>query len=323
MVSELMANAIDHGALGEHDLIVMLVDQDPARVRVSVSHPAPDRAETDRMGMGLAVVERLSRRWHLSCEDGIYEVWFEVRAPGTAGAVIDLDDDEILERAKSDDAFRDEAMRRFLNFASAQAWRFKGKGAADADLEQVALFGLLHAINRFDPAKGPFKPFAVATIQGELKRHLRDRGWSVRVPRQLQERVLLVARTAQFLSQTLGRLPTVSDIAEELDLDESDVVEAIAAKAAFRWESIDAPYERSTATLGESLREEETAIRSDEWEDLADAIRSLPSREREMLYLRFFRDLTQAEIADVMGISQMHVSRLLSRVTERLRNIAD
>jgi RNA polymerase sigma-B factor len=318
-----MANAIDHGDLGECDDIVMLVDQDLARVRVSISHPAPARAETTRMGMGLAVVERLSRRWHLSCTDGIYEVWFEVRAPGTAGAVIDLDDDEILERAKSDDAFRDEAMRRFLNFASAQAWRFKGKGAADADLEQVALFGLLHSINRFDPAKGPFKPFAVATIQGELKRHLRDRGWSVRVPRQLQERVLLVARATQSLSQTLGRSPTIADIAEELELDASDVVEAVAAKAAFRWESIDAPHEKSTATLGESLREEEAAIRSDEWEELADAIRSLPPREREMLYLRFFRDLTQAEIADTMGISQMHVSRLLSRVTERLRTIAE
>jgi RNA polymerase sigma-B factor len=318
-----MANAIDHGDLGECDDIVMLVDQDLARVRVSISHPAPARAETTRMGMGLAVVERLSRRWHLSCTDGIYEVWFEVRAPGTAGAVIDLDDDEILERAKSDDAFRDEAMRRFLNFASAQAWRFKGKGAADADLEQVALFGLLHSINRFDPAKGPFKAFAVATILGELKRHLRDRGWSVRVPRQLQERVLLVARATQSLSQTLGRSPTVADIAEELELDASDVVEAVAAKAAFRWESIDAPHEKSTATLGESLREEEAAIRSDEWEELADAIRSLPPREREMLYLRFFRDLTQAEIADTMGISQMHVSRLLSRVTERLRTIAE
>ena len=323
MVSELMANAIDHGALGENDQIVMLVDRDPARVRVSISHPAPDRAETERMGMGLAVVERLSRRWQVSCADGVYEVWFEVRAPGTAGAVTDLDDDEVLVRAKSDHVFRDEAMRRFRNFASAQAWRFKGKGAADADLEQVALFGLLQSINRFDPAKGPFKPFAVATIQGELKRHLRDRAWSMRVPRQLQERVLLVARTAQSLSQTLGRSPTVADIAEALDLDESEVVEAVTAKAAFRWESIDAPHEKSTATLGESLREEETAIRSEEWEELADAIRSLPSREREILYLRFYRDLTQAEIADVMGISQMHVSRLLSRVTERLRNIAD
>jgi RNA polymerase sigma-B factor len=275
------------------------------------------------MGMGLTVVERLSRRWNLSCADGIFEVWFEVRAPGTAGAVIDLDDEEILERAKSDDAFRDEAMRRFRSFASGLAWRFKGKGVADADLEQVALFGLLNAINRFDPAKGPFRPFAVVTIQGELKRHLRDRGWSVRVPRGLQERALLVADTAQFLAQTLGRSPTAADISQELDLSEGEVVEAVAARAAYRWESIDAPQGSSTGTLAESLLEDDTAIRSEEWEELAEAIHSLPSREREILYLRFYRDLTQAEIAEVMGMSQVHVSRLLSRVTERLRNIVD
>lgn len=322
MVSELMANAIDHGDLGESE-IKMCVDQDPARVRVSISHPAPPRAETNRMGMGLTVVERLSRRWERSCADGIFDVWFEVRAPGTAGAIIDLDDDEVLERAKSDDAFRDEAIRRFRSFASGLAWRFKGKGVPDGDLEQVALFGLLNAINRFDPSKGPFKPFAVVTIQGELKRHLRDRGWSVRVPRSLQERALLVADTSQFLAQTLGRSPTTADLARELDLSEDEVSEAFGARAAYRWESIDAPQEGATSTLAESLLEGDTAIRSDEWEELAEAIRSLPSREREMLYLRFYRDLTQAEIAEMMGMSQMHVSRLLSRVTERLRNIVD
>ncbi len=323
MVSELMANALDHGDLDESSEIEMLVDQDPTRVRVSIRHLAPGQPETDRRGMGLTVVERLARRWNMSCADGVFEVWFEVRSPGTAGAVINLADEEILERAKSDDAFRDEAFRRFRSFASGLAWRFNGKGVADKDLEQVALFGLLNAINRFDPTKGPFKPFAVVTIQGELKRYLRDRGWSVRVPRSLQERALLVADTGQFLSQTLSRNPTNADIAQELGISEQEVREAIAAKAAYRTESIDAKYEGSPGSLAEALIEDETAIGSDEWEGLSEAIRSLPPREREMLYLRFYRDFTQAEIAEVMGMSQMHVSRLLSKATDRLRGIVE
>ncbi|MEX2278714.1 MAG: sigma-70 family RNA polymerase sigma factor [Acidimicrobiia bacterium] len=323
MVSELMANAIDHGDLGGQGEILMLVDQDRARVRVTISHPAPARAETARMGMGLTVVDRLSRRWDLSCADGIFEVWFEVRAPGTTGSVVDFDDAEILDRAKSDDAFRDEAVRRFRSFARGLAWRFNGRGVADADLEQVALFGLLNAMNRFDPAKGPFKPFAAVTIQGELKRHLRDRGWSVRVPRSLQERALLVADTSQFLAQTLGRSPTNADIGQELGVSEDQVLEALAARAAYRSESIDASHDGAPGTLAESLREGETALRSDEWDELAEAIRSLPPRDREMLYLRFYRDMTQAEIAEVLGMSQMHVSRLLSRLTDRLRHIVD
>lgn len=323
MVSELMANAIDHGELDESEEILMLVDQDPTRVRVAIRHPAPPHADTARMGMGLTVVERLSRRWDVSCGDGIFEVWFEVRSPGTAGSVIDLDDEEILERAKSEEAFRDEAIRRFRSFASGLAWRFNGRGVPDADLEQVALFGLLNSITRFDPTKGPFKPFATVTIQGELKRHLRDRGWSVRVPRSLQERALLVANTAQFLAQTLSRSPTNADVARELGLTEDEVLEALAARAAYRSESIDASQDTSPGTLAESLIEGDTAIRSDEWEELAEAIRTLPARERELLYLRYYRDFTQTEIAEVMGISQMHVSRLLSRVTERLRHIVD
>ncbi|MEX1043176.1 MAG: sigma-70 family RNA polymerase sigma factor [Acidimicrobiia bacterium] len=323
MVSELMANAIDHGELDESAEILMLVDQDPTRVRVTISHPAPPQADTARMGMGLTVVERLSRRWDLSCADDIFEVWFEVRAPGTAGAVIDLDDEEILERAKSDDAFRDEAVRRFRSFARGLAWRFNGSGVADGDLEQVALFGLLNAINRFDPAKGLFKPFAAVTIQGELKRHLRDRGWSVRVPRGLQEQALLVADTAQFLAQTLGRSPNNADIGQELGISEDQVLEALAAKAAYRSESIDTNHDGALGTLAESLLDDATALRSDEWEELAEAIRSLPPRDREMLYLRFYRDMTQTEIAEVLGVSQMHVSRLLSRLTDRLRNIVN
>jgi RNA polymerase sigma-B factor len=323
MVSELMANALAHGELGESDEISMLVDQDPTRVRVSISHPAPAGAQRDRMGMGFSVVDRLSRRWDVACTDGIFEVWFEVRSPGTAGGVIDLADEEVLERAKSDDAFRDEAFRRFRSFAAGLAWRFNGKGVSDADLEQVALFGLLNAINRFDATKGPFKPFAVVTIQGELKRHLRDRGWSVRVPRRLQERALHVADTGQFLAQTLSRSPTNGDIAKELGISEDEVVEAVAARAAYQASSIDAAQENAPGTVAEVLMEDEATVRSDEWEELAEAIRTLPSRERELLYLRFYRDFTQAEIAEVMGMSQMHVSRLLSKATDRLRHIVE
>lgn len=324
MVTEIAINALRHGRLpGEADLKVFL-EWDPARVRVGLSHPAPGPIEVTNHGLGFSLIERLSRRWGTEWEGGEARVWFEVRAAGTAAGLSDLSDEELLVGAKDDAQFRDQAVSRYRGLAASLARRFRGKGIADSDLEQVALLGLINAITRFDPAIGAFEPFAVTTIQGELKRYLRDRAWSVRVPRSLQERSLLVGKTIEWLTQSLGRAVSAADVAAELDLTEEEVVEAIAANTAYRWESIDAPHEETGTTMAENLPDEEDwAARSEEWQELADAIRTLPPRERRLLYLRFYRDLTQSEIAAELGISQMHVSRLLTRALDQLRERVD
>lgn len=320
MVTELIANALQHAGLEDSSEIRMVVDCDAARVRVTISHQATGGFSVVTPGMGFTLVEGMSRRWDVTERDGLLEAWFEVRAAGTATALFDLSDDDVLAKAKEDPAFREEALRRFGDLATGLARRFRGKGVADADLEQVALFGLLSAITRYDVDKGHFKPFAIVTIQGELKRQLRDRAWSVRVPRALQELSLLVAGTAEALSQSLGRTVSAAEIAAELGLSEDEVIEGIAANSAYQWESIDSPNDTG-GTMAELLHDEELAHQSDEWEVLAEGLRALTPRERELLYLRFYRDLTQTEIAESLGISQMQVSRLLTRTTERLRHL--
>jgi len=324
MATELTANAIRHARLPMGAELELTVDADPARVRVGLTHPAPGPIDLTAKGIGFTVVERLARRWGTEWDSGVAEVWFEVRAAGTGAALTELSDDEILERSIEDPRIRDEAVARFQGMATSLARRFRGKGIPDADLEQVALLGLLNALARFDSSKGAFEPFAVTTIQGELKRHLRDKAWSVRVPRSLQERSLLVGRTAESLAQALGRAVLPADVAADLGISEEEVVEAIAANSAYRWESIDAPHEETGVTLAEAIHEDDDwASRSEEWQGLAEGIRSLPERERRLLYLRFYRDLTQTEIAEEMGMSQMHVSRLLARALDQLRESVD
>ncbi len=323
MVSEIIANAVIHGGLDEGESLALVIDVDPARVRVGVRHPAAAPFEGQPAGFGFSLLDRLSRRWGIEWSEGAAEVWFEVRTAGTGAALSDFGDHEVLARSIDDPAFRDEAINRFRNLASALARRFRGKGVADADLDQVALLGLLNAITRFDPDKGVFEPYATVTIEGELKRHLRDRAWSVRVPRGLQERSLLVGKSAEALTQTLGRPPLPADIATDLGLTVEDVVEAIAANSAYRWESIYTPSETG-ATLAETIHNDaDWAINSDEWQGLAEGMRSLPDRERRLLYMRFYEDRTQTEIAREMGISQMHVSRLLAKALERLRELVE
>lgn len=320
MVSELVANAIHHAGLNEGDQVTITIDPDVVAVRIGVQHRAATPIAASAKGLGLTLIDRISRRWGVEWSDGVAEVWFEVRPPGTGAAVSDLSNEEVLARAAQDERFREESVKRFKSLASTLAARFRGKGVPDADLEQVALLGLLNAITRFNPDKGAFEPYAAATIQGELKRHLRDRAWSVRVPRGLQDLSLAVGKVTESLSQSLSRAATPSEIAHELGVSEEEVVEAIAANSAYRWESIDAPHPDTGTTLAETIREEDhRALPSEDWQVLAEGIRSLPQRERRIIYLRFYEDLTQTEIAAELSISQMHVSRLLARALVLLR----
>jgi RNA polymerase sigma-B factor len=194
------------------------------------------------------------------------------------------------------------------------------------DLLQVASIGLLNAIDRFDPDRGlAFSTFAVPTILGELRRHFRDRTWSVRVPRSLQERSMHLERAREDLATRLGRTPTADELGAEMGLTVEEVVEAIEAAGAYRPESLDRPLDRTQdgddviATLGD---EEPGYQRAEARATVEQLARALTPREREVLRLRFEEDLTQAEIGQQVGISQMHVSRLIRQAIERLQQVA-
>jgi RNA polymerase sigma-B factor len=230
---------------------------------------------------------------------------------------------ELFERLP-DPAAREELAKEFLPLAEYFARRFSGRGEPVEDLTQTASLGLLNAIDRFDPERGvPFSTYAAATIVGELKRHFRDRGWALRVPRNVQETAILVNRTVSSMWQDLGRAPTVAEIAKAADIGEDDVLQALDALQAYTTDSLDAPVGNAASTAAESIGGEDRSFQvSEDWLSLAPALRDLPERERTILYLRFFEGRTQTEIAEELGISQMHVSRLVSQSLERLRKLA-
>ncbi len=215
-------------------------------------------------------------------------------------------------------------MELFYPLASNLARRYQGYGEPFGDLVQVASIGLLKAIDRFDPERGVrFSTYATPTILGELKRYFRDKGWSVRVPRRLQENALLLRDLVSDLSQELGRSPTVSEISERCGLSDEEVVEAMETLNAYTGSSLDSPPdedETAKATPAELVSDDHDTLDLVEgWADLEPHLRSLPERERRILYLRFFKGWTQSRIAEDLDISQMHVSRLLSHTLVELR----
>ena len=245
-----------------------------------------------------------------------------VPAPGDQAA----SDKELLERhARTRDvAAREELVRRYLPFARSLALRYRGATESPDDLIQVASIGLINAIDRFDPARGtPFTAFASPTILGELKRHFRDRVWTVRIPRGLHDRMSNVDSAVADLTRELQRPPSVREIAARLELDEDDVLEVMEAGHNRRTLSLDAPSGRDegdetsppewigSEDSGYELIEERVA--------LEDAIPALDDRERLVLRLRFVEDMTQSQIAERIGHSQMHVSRILRKALQRIR----
>jgi len=211
--------------------------------------------------------------------------------------------------------------------AKTLARRYNGGGEPLDDLVQVASLGLLKAIDRFDPERGlAFSSFAVPTILGELKRHFRDKGWSLRVPRDLQELTMRVERASDLLVHELRRAPTPSEIADRLGVSIEQVVEAHQAAGAYRADSLDrviSDDDQDGRRAGDSLGGEDPGYRQAEHSATLGSLMSvLSERERELLRLRFAEDLTQAEIGDRLGISQMHVSRLLRHAVAQLREAA-
>jgi RNA polymerase sigma-B factor len=224
-----------------------------------------------------------------------------------------------------DPAVREELVERFMPLARRLAARYRGDKEPLEDLVQVASLGLVKALDRFDPERGvAFSSYAVPTILGELKRHFRDRGWSVRVPRDLQERIAKVERAASQLPARLGRAPSVNELAERLELDPEDVLEAMEAAQAHHAMSLDAQQEMEEGdgiAMSDRLGEEDAGYETVEYgAAIEGALSSLSSRDRMVLHLRFVEDMTQTQIAERVGVSQMHVSRILRSALEQLRS---
>jgi RNA polymerase sigma-B factor len=257
------------------------------------------------------------------------------RPPRTAAvprrdrAVVQEEERQLLIRYHHDGdlAAREELVERFLPLARDLALRYAYSDQPFDDLLQVASLGLLKAIDRFEPGRGSkFTSYAAPTILGELKRHFRDKGWAVHVPRELQERTLAVGRETEALSKQLGRSPKPREVAQALGCPVEQVLEAQEAAGSYEAASLDAPSAREddeSASLVDLIGSEDTAYQVVEDRDaIVRTWHELPELERTALELRFVHDLTQREVGDRIGYSQMHVSRLLRRALSRLESAA-
>ena len=232
---------------------------------------------------------------------------------------------EYLDAPEHDRArLRERLVDQYIGLVEFLARRFRNRGEPLEDLVQVGTIGLLKAIERFDLEREvEFSTYATPTIVGELKRHFRDKGWAVRVPRRLQELHLELTKIVSTLGQELGRSPTVAEIAKAAGTSEENVLEGLEIAQAYNFTSLDAPIDSDDAgstSFADQLGSEDDQLLNLEYRAaLAPEMAKLPERERRILYLRFFKGMTQSEIADRLGISQMHVSRLLNRTLMRLR----
>ena len=218
---------------------------------------------------------------------------------------------------------RDELVEMHLPLVEYLARRFRNRGEPLDDLVQVATIGLIKSVDRFDLARGvEFSTYATPTVVGEVKRHFRDKGWAIRVPRRLQELKLALTKATSDLSQSNGRSPTVAELAAHLGMTEEEVLEGLESSNAYSAVSLDAPDggDDDSPSVSDSLGIVDESLEGVEnRESLKPLIEALPAREQKILKLRFFGGMTQSQIAAELGISQMHVSRLLARTLGQLR----
>ena len=234
----------------------------------------------------------------------------------------DEDDRDLLRRWRDDhdEQARLELVERTLPLARTLARRYANKGEALDDLEQVAALGLVKAIDRFDLGRDVrFTTFAVPTIAGEIKRHFRDRGWMIRVPRDVQELSARLSIVRDRLTREMGRSPTLEQLSKGAHAGVEQVLEALAAADAYRTLSLDEPLGEGLEALDAIGGDDLGFERVEQRHMLRSGLTHLPAREREILHLRFYEGLTQREIADRVGVSQMHVSRLIRRSIESMR----
>jgi RNA polymerase sigma-B factor len=244
------------------------------------------------------------------------------------GARVDAAELFIRWQRAGDQRAREELTERFLPLARKLARRYSGAREPFDDLLQVASLGLVKAIDRFDPSRGTaFSSFAVPTILGELKRYFRDLGWAVHVPRGAQEQALKVEEAQQRLTAKTGRPPSVQELAEYLELSIENVLDALETSGAHHTVSLDTPREDGegeSGTLADALGEADPRFEFVEASvSIAAAARHLSPRERRVIELRFVEDMTQTQIADLIGVSQMQVSRILRRALAQLRDLTE
>ena len=255
---------------------------------------------------------------------------------GAAGPQADLSPEEVkqltrrafdrlveLDDGVERDRVRAELVSLHLPLVEHLARRFRNRGEPHDDLVQVGVIGLIKSIDRFECARGvEFSTYATPTVVGEIKRHFRDKGWSIRVPRRLQEMRLSLASATADLTQLLGRSPTVGELAEQLDVAEEEVLEGLESANAYSTLSLDAPESRGEdgPSMADVLGTEDKELEQVEYrESLKPLLAALEPRDRRILSLRFFHQMTQSQIAREIGLSQMHVSRLLARTLNQLR----
>ncbi len=234
------------------------------------------------------------------------------------------------EYARSHDpSIRDKLILRHQNLVHYLAGKFANRGIPLEDLAQVGMIGLINAVDRFDPDRGlQFSTYATPTILGEIRRHFRDKGWSLKVPRRLQELNIAAAKAAEQIGAAMGRSPTIAEVAEKIGASEEETLEAIELGNAYETVALDAPMqaqgESAPLTLAEFLGEEDESLQKiDSYGDLRQAIDSLEPREKAIIYYRFFKDLSQTQVAKRLNISQMHVSRLQHKAMKKLKELLD
>lgn len=234
--------------------------------------------------------------------------------------------DELYDLPQDDprrQSLRDELVTMHLPLVNHLARRFRDRGESHDDLVQVGTIGLIKAVDRFDTSRGvEFSTYATPTVIGEIKRHFRDKGWSVRVPRRLQELRISISRATADLSQEHGRSPTVREIAARIGTSEDEVLEGLEAAQSYSTLSLDGAGsgDEDSVALVDTLGSDDSALEHVEYRaTLRPLLATLPDRERQIVMLRFFHNKTQSEIAEEVGVSQMHVSRLLVKALGTLR----
>lgn len=317
--ASLLASEITTLMLPLERTIILTVIESGRTVRASVE--VEDRMAVDPDGIATALLDRVADRWSVEGR----HLWFEIDLVRRQD-LSSLPENELFALLPGDREARDELFDRYAAFAASIARRYRTRDHRTEDLEQVGLLGLVRALERFDPGVGvKFTSFAGPWIAGVVKRHLRDHGWSVRVPRSLKDRSLAVRRAHDDLSQTLGRDPTAEEVAVALDVTADEVREAVRAGDAYSLMSLDAPAgDENAQSVGDLVGDVDPhLVMAEEWPAIEAVLDRLTNREQQILYLRFFEDLTQAEIAAIVDVSQVHVSRLLAKSLEKVRGLIE
>lgn len=320
ITSEIVLWAIEEREFGEDDCITVSADRPPGAIHVEVSFPDTQGRPPELSTLASEVMESRTAGWGHTIEDGRLTVWFEVALPSARWELELADDRDLIDQMAIDPRAGAELTERYEPLIRRLIARYRRAGLEIDDLYQVGQEALLGAATRFDPSLGSFERYVARTISGTLKKHLRDRGWSVRPPRGLQELVLELRAVEQRLEQRLGRSPTIDEVAADSGRRPDDIERARRAATVFDSESLDRPLDPEDGGRGRDLGHIDDAMaRAARWAVVDSAMAALPDREREIVWLRYFEDLSQRQIADQVGLSQMHVSRLLRASIDEMR----